>query len=267
MSEPREPTVDQLTRRLERERKARREAERITEDSTTRLYGALEELKSLNQALRDIVAVASHDLGSPITVVAGYANLLRTGWDSTSEDEKLRFVEVIERQANNLMRLAEDLLTVSRIEAGALDTQKHVIELGNAVAAAMQPFFDRVSEISIRVPPELRIEADPNHVERILVNYIGNAIKYGSPPIEIVATRGDGWVEIRVRDYGEGVPSEFVPRLFARFARAEGTTMAAPGTGLGLSIVRGLALANGGDAWYEPNAPRGSCFAVRLPAA
>lgn len=72
------------------------------------------------------------------------------------------------------------------------------------------------------------------------------------------------WVDIRVRDRGEGVPTEFVPRLFARFARGP-TAEAKPGTGLGLSIVRGPAQANGGDAWYELNKPSGSCFVVRLP--
>ena len=72
-------------------------------------------------------------------------------------------------------------------------------------------------------------------------------------------------MEVRVCDHGEGVPEEFVPRLFGKFARADNASRRAKGTGLGLSIVRGLALVNGGDAWYEPNDPCGSCFAVRLP--
>jgi signal transduction histidine kinase len=98
----------------------------------------------------------------------------------------------------------------------------------------------------------------------MLTNYVANALKYGGPPIRIEAREADGVVEIFVRDRGTGVPEEFVPRLFERFAQA-GTKEG--GTGLGLSIVRGLARAQGGEAWYEPDPSGGACFGVRLPSA
>lgn len=143
-----EPTPAQLIRRLEHERKARLEAERIAESATSRLYSTMEELKSLNRALRDFVAVASHDLRTPITAVSGYAALLNEQWDSLSENDKRRFLATIDRSARSLESLIADLLTVSSVEA------------------------------------------DPGHVQRILVNCLNNAIKYGAPPIEI--ERGDG---------------------------------------------------------------------------
>lgn len=251
-------------RRLERERKARHEAERITEDATSRLYLAMEELKSLNQALRDFVAVASHDLRTPITAVAGFAAILTDTWDELEESDKRRFVATIDRSAQSLASLVDDLLTISQLESGGLDTHRSVVDLADVINEAMQNFLDRAGEISVRITQEIQVEADPAHVQRIVVNYLTNAIKYGAPPFEIVVSREDSWVEIRVRDQGDGVPEDFVPRLFARFARAE-TAERMPGTGLGLSIVRGLAQANGGDAWYEVNDPRGSCFVVRLP--
>ena len=129
------------------------------------------------------------------------------------------------------------------------------------------PVLANASEVRVQVADDVRVEADRRHVERIVMNFINNALKYGGPPIEVCAQMNAEWVEIRVRDHGDGVPSELVPRLFGRFARAKTVSASKkPGAGLGLSIVRGLALANGGEVWYEPNEPRGSCFGVRLPA-
>lgn len=253
-------------RRLERERNARHQAEAITEDATRRLYQAMEELRSLNQTMRDFVAIASHDLRTPITAVSGYAALLTESWDVMDDADKLRAVETIDRSAHSLATLVEDLLTVSQLEAGALDTRCEVVVLAEAVRDAMDAFLDRAGEIAVQVTEELCVQADPRHVQRMLVNYLTNAMKYGAPPFSIDASRTGGWIEIRVRDHGDGVPTDFVPQLFGRFTRAA-TASQRPGTGLGLSIVRGLAQANGGDAWYELNDPQGSCFVLRLPMA
>jgi len=267
--------VEPLQRRLARERKARREAESIAERVTAELYssslelvrlngeltGANTELQALNQAMRDFVAVASHDLRSPLTSVVGAANLLSRRWGDLQEDKRGELLEMIERQARHVARMVEDLLTVSRIEAGQLDTHKAVLRLRDEVEGIISDFGQPAPQITLHAI-ECAVMADPDHLRRILVNYVGNAMKYGSPPIEIDADVKDGWVEIRVKDQGQGVPEEFVPRLFGKFARGEDSQ---GGTGLGLSIVQGLARANGGDTWYEPNDPKGSCFAVRLP--
>jgi signal transduction histidine kinase len=173
----------------------------------------------------------------------------------------------MQRQATNLTRLVDDLLTVSRIEATALDVHREVVKLRAAATQSMETFTERMSEIRLTMPAGLAILADPDHLQRILVNYVTNALKYGAPPIEVMASPANEWIEIRVSDSGKGVPPEFVPHLFERFARADAVRTAQPGTGLGLSIVKGLAEANGGDAWYEPGRPRGSCFVVRLPKA
>ena len=116
--------------------------------------------------------------------------------------------------------------------------------------------------------PELVAVVDPAHLTRILDNYVGNAVKYGDPPICIEAELVGDFVELRVRDHGPGVPPELVPRLFTKFDRGDTpATRATHGTGLGLSIVKGLAEANHGDARYQRNEPNGGCFVVRLPAA
>jgi signal transduction histidine kinase len=97
-------------------------------------------------------------------------------------------------------------------------------------------------------------------------NLVKNALVYGAPPVRVSLTSEDGSIVVRVSDNGAGVAPEFVPRLFEKFARADKKKSDdARGTGLGLSIVRGLAQANGGDAWYEPNTEAGATFAFRLP--
>jgi signal transduction histidine kinase len=267
VSENEQPTNEQLARRLERERRARQSAEAVAEETTSRLYLALEELKSLNESMRDFVAIAAHDLRSPLAAISGFASLLADSWDDLDDAAKRDMTGRIEASSRSIVALADDLLTVSRIEAGALDTKKQVIELASAITEATQNFKDHATEIKVLVDGGLRIEVDPVHLERIMTNFVANAFKYGLPPVEIEARTTNGWVEIRIKDHGEGVPRDFVPRLFGRFARAASSARAQPGTGLGLSIVRGLVEANGGEVWYEPNEPTGSCFALRLHRA
>jgi signal transduction histidine kinase len=271
---------DALLRRLERERKARREAEAIAERVTGELYATSEErmrlneelaranneLQATNQAMRDFVAVASHDLRSPLTSILGFTSTLTQRWVEFSDERRLEFLEVIERRSQHLARMVEDLLTISKIEAGHLDVHRDVVRLRDAFETAARDFAEQSDVIEIEPADDVRVAADPDHLQRILVNFIGNAFKYGTPPVNLCGSASGEWVEIRIRDHGEGVPVEFVPRLFGKFARAEATS-SKPGTGLGLSIVRGLAQANGGDTWYEPMMPHGSCFALRLPTA
>jgi signal transduction histidine kinase len=160
-----------------------------------------------------------------------------------------------------------DLLAMSRIESGKLDVRRAQVDVGELARAAVAGLGDAAASVEVTGPPHLDVAADPDHLEQIVVNFVGNALKYGDPPITVeLVDRGDT-VEVRVRDRGPGIPHEFVPQLFEKFAQAStGSTRGASGTGLGLSIVRGLARANGGETWFEPNLPTGAVFGVRLPA-
>lgn len=279
MAEPERDEAATLRKRLRREQKARREAESIAERVTGELYtsarelqrlnlelkGANEELQTLNQAMRDFVAIASHDLRTPLTSILGATSTLVRAGNRLAGEQRSEFLAIIDRQARHLARMVEDLLTVSRIEAGALDTRREVVALSETLDRVVKDFEQHAAEIQTS-GAHLAVLVDPDHLERMLVNFVGNAIKYDAPPVVIDARDTGEWVEIRVRDHGKGVPEEFVPRLFGKFARGDAARTQG-GTGLGLSIVHGLAHANGGDTWYEPNEPEGSCFAVRLPKA
>lgn len=259
-----------LRRRLERERAARREAETIAERVTAELYAsksaltlANDELQALNQSLREFVAIASHDLRNPLTAILGLSATLETKWERIPEESRTEFFGMIRRKGEDLTRMTDDLLTVSRIEAGQLDLHAEVVKLHDAVATAIESFAQHRTDIVLDVD-DAEVVADPFHLQRILANFVGNALKYGGPPVEVEAHENGAWTEILVRDHGDGVPADLVPRLFGKFARGEAAREKG-GTGLGLSIVQGLARANGGDTWYEPVSPHGSCFGVRLP--
>ncbi|MDP8957140.1 MAG: HAMP domain-containing histidine kinase [Actinomycetota bacterium] len=223
-------------------------------------------LEETNQTLKDFVAIASHDLRGPLSTILGFVTAMPRTWDSTSDDEKRQFIGAIERAARRIGRLVDDLLTVSRIESGQVAVHKQAVDLQRAVQDALGRTADLGNGVETRVPPAC-VDADPDHVERILANYVTNAVKYGERPVEVEARENNGWVEIRVRDHGSGIPEDFIPRMWEKFARPNDPTDREKGTGLGLSIVAGLARANGGTAWYEPNEPRGSCFCLRLPRA
>jgi signal transduction histidine kinase len=233
-----------------------------------------EELEAANRRLReadrvksDFVSMASHELRTPLTSIVGFASTLRAYWDRTPDEEKRTYIEVIERQAERLSRLVNDLLAMSRIESGTLVVRAEPVVVADAVAQVLHDLDPTAEPVEVQVDADLTVIADPDHLQQMLLNYLTNAQKYGAPPIRIEGRRAGDAVVLAVVDHGPGVPEHFVPSLFERFTQAStGVARKAKGTGLGLSIVRGLAQANGGDAWYEPAEP-GARFCLRLPAA
>lgn len=231
-----------------------------------------EELASLNVALTEsdrlkssFLAMASHELRTPITAIAGFASTLRTMNEALSDEQRREFLGIIEQQAHRLERLVADLLTLSKVQRGALDTAPRPLDVSMAIKRAVRTVAGQ-DDVEIDCPAGISANADPDHLEQIVENLVTNAQKYGGRPIEVSVRQDGRWVLVRVCDHGAGVPPAFLDRLFEPFARAE-THHDRPGTGLGLSIVRALAQAQGGDIAYEPVQPHGACFTARLPAA
>ena len=244
---------------LRERRRAEKELERYAED----LQRANEELKVADEVKSHFVAVASHQLRTPLTSVLGFASTLLTHWERIPDEERRHQIELIEGQARRLAQMAEELLTMSKLEAGALEVHPETVVIAEAIDLALSTFGERMEEVEVAAVDGLRARADPQHVQHILVNYLANALKHGRPPVGIEVHEREGWIEVLVTDHGAGVPAEFIPRLFEKFAQAQVTE---GGTGLGLSIVRGLARAQGGEAWYQPAEPEGAAFGVRLPS-
>ena len=224
------------------------------------------DLEAVNEAMRGFVAVAAHDLRSPLASIVGFSALLNESWSTLTDETRRKFVSTIDRQSNNLAKLVDDLLTLSSAEGGSMTTRPEMIVLVEAINRCLKSGAGDTSQVAVSCSPDLVVRVDPDHLARILDNYVQNALKYGAAPVQIEAARLGHMVEVRVSDRGEGVPPDFVPRLFGKFARANAPgDRAQKGTGLGLSIVRALAEGNGGESFYEANVPHGACFVVRLP--
>jgi signal transduction histidine kinase len=224
------------------------------------------DLRTVNEAMRSFIAIAAHDLRSPLASMVGYSSLLTENWTTLSEEKRLKFVTTIDRQSQKLAKLVDDLLTLSSIDGGVLNAQPEQIVVTQAITHCLAASGRDIANVSVSCSPDLVVRVDPLHLGRIIDNYIQNAFKYGQPPVRIEAVRLGSMVEIQVIDHGPGVPPEFESQLFGKFARADvPSARDQKGTGLGLSIVRGLAEANGGQARHQANVPQGSCFAVTLP--
>ena len=228
-------------------------------------------LAATNTAIREFLAMVVHEIRTPITIISGYANLLRDAPDTFTPAEQAESLSRILAQAERLRRLTDALLTHEGLEAGAVQAQPLEVCVVEAIDSALAATGPAAMEFKVSCDAGLTARVDPAHLQQALVNYTTNALKYGAPPYSVTAAReGDpAAVVIRVVDDGDGVPEEFVPRLFGRFSRSDAARnrKGVHGTGLGLSIVAGLLHANGGEAWYEPGVPRGARFCLRIPAA
>jgi len=225
-----------------------------------------DELRTAERLKTEFVAMTSHELRTPLTSIRAATSMIRSYWETINEERKLRLLEVIEGQAQRLSRLVENILAAANIEAGVVLPRVTSMDLATAADDVARDF---ALELDVKVDCErpLMVEADPDHVRQILVNFVGNALKYGQPPVSIVGRHLTDHLEMRVTDAGPGVPPDFVPLLFHRFTQASrGDSRHASGSGLGLSIVKGLAEAMGGSVRYEAVDPQGSSFVLTLPA-
>lgn len=237
----------------------RREAEASLTRANAQLRQA-DELKSR------FLAMASHELRTPLTAIEGFTSTMLHRWDQLDDSEKVRFLEIVDTQSRRLSRLVEDLLTLSRVESGKLHVQPSAVHVASAIKRVLSD-LNVDSAVTVLADDNVHVLADDVHLTQILVNFVGNALKYGGPPIEIEVAADGQWADLAVCDHGAGVPQEFEGQLFEPFARARHDASAPHGSGLGLSIVRGLVEAQGGIAWYEPNEPAGARFTARLPRA
>lgn len=225
----------------------------------TDIRDAQRELEQMNESMREFVATASHDLRTPLATILGFAQLLTTDGAALSEVQRQEYTDAILRGALRATRLVDDLLTLSQIQAGALASHIEVVDVAGVAGDAVETSGVAAT---ISIDPGLAVQVDRHQLERMLTNLLSNAERHGRPPVTIHATCVGDVVEITVTDAGDGVPEQFVPRLFDRFARASKT---GPGTGLGLSIVQGLAASHGGDVIYDSSSIGGARFTVRLP--
>jgi PAS domain S-box-containing protein len=245
----------------------RRALERERERIQAELARHAEELQDANTHLADVMAMLSHDVRQPLAKIVGLGGLLQEEWAAIPEHTKVNYLQRMTAAGHRANDLVTDILMLAQLDAGAMPARPVRIDISRVARDAVAAFHvSSGTPVSVIAPNETTGLADPAQLQLVLGNLLTNAGKYGLPPIEVTVVNAGEQVKIQVADEGEGVPADFVPRLFDRFARADtGVATTAPGTGLGLYLVRQLAKAGGLDVSYEPNLPHGSIFTVTIP--
>jgi signal transduction histidine kinase len=221
-------------------------------------------LERADEIKTNFVALASHELRSPVTTILGLATTLNQRGDELDDRQRHELRATLERQADRMARLVEQLLDLSRLDADAIAINPEQINLRERIEEIVASVAaDRQEDVQIGVDPDLEAPADPGALDRIVGNLVANALRYGSPPVQVNAAHSDRHLRVFVEDRGEGVPPQFVPELFERFTR--GTRARVGGAGLGLAIARSYARAHNGDLVYEDAEPHGARFQLILP--
>lgn len=236
------------------------------------LNALLDRLQGALDRQRGFVADAGHELRTPLAILRTELELAaRPG---RSRDDLVEAVEQAGQETERLIRLAEDLLLLAR-----LDNAQPVLRpveralpalLRTTARGAEMTAVDRGISVLVEVPDELVVTADPDRLRQLVDNLLDNAVRYAPPgsTVQLTAHRVDGTLTIDVADRGPGFPEEFLPHAFERFRRAEtARSRDAGGSGLGLSIVRAIAQAHGGSAEAGNRPDGGAVVTVRLPAA
>jgi two-component system, OmpR family, phosphate regulon sensor histidine kinase PhoR len=233
------------------------------------------ELRRLEGLRREFVANVSHELRTPVAAVRAAVETLQSG---ALDDPKFakEFVAIIERHADRLRRLVEDLLELSRIEAKELQLRPEPLALGEQCEHVVELFAlaakSKKANLSVSIAPDTgRVFADRRGLEHVLTNLVDNAIKYAGEGASVTvraSSLGDERARVSVEDTGPGIEARHLPRLFERFYRVDtGRSRQLGGTGLGLAIVKHMAEAMGAKVSVESEVGKGTRFHVDIPRA
>ncbi len=225
------------------------------------LNAMLERLQAGLLRERSFVADASHELRTPLASLTAELELAQHPGRSPAELRDA--ITSAAEETQRLSRLAEDLLTVARSDAGHLPLHLEPVEV-EALASRVVARAAGRGDVGVTIDAGLRVRADPLRLEQALGNLLDNALRHGAPPVTLTAVAHELDVRFEVRDEGPGVPEEFVGRAFDRFARGD-DAREGPGTGLGLSIVATIAEAHGGRAGLEVGGPGSTTSWLQVP--
>ncbi|MEB3297949.1 MAG: ATP-binding protein [Candidatus Sericytochromatia bacterium] len=229
--------------------------------------------KHLDRLRDDFVSAASHELHTPLASIIGHAELLEDGLEGPLSPRQLDFLHEIQLAAGRLQRLVDDLLDYAKLEAGTFSLSQREVnlaDLARQVASSMWPQL-RDASVQLLLPeetPETEVSCDPQRIGQVLLNLIGNAIKFTPKggTIRVDIDRTDHHVVVRVSDDGIGIQPEDVAKVFDKYFQGSRNPVSAKrGSGLGLYVSRAFIEAHGGEIGVEPGATCGSTFWFKLP--
>ncbi|MCC6534763.1 MAG: PAS domain S-box protein [Burkholderiales bacterium] len=249
-----------------------REAERMREQLLAREQAARHDAETLNQSKDQFVALVSHELRAPLNAIYGWVQLLQGGKLDPAQQQ--RALEVIERSTRAQTQLIDDLLDMSRVLRGSLRLELSNVDLSAAVQTAVDSVRPAANAkalaLGLATHPGLQVSADPDRVQQVLGNILGNAIKFTPQGgrIDVELNREGDDAIIRICDSGVGIPADVLPHIFQPFRQGDGTasTRSHSGLGIGLALVRYLVEKHGGSvSAHSDGQDRGAVFTIRLP--
>jgi signal transduction histidine kinase len=232
-----------------------------------------EELTHLDQLKSDFMATMSHELRTPLTSVIGYSDMLLSGVTGELNERQTQFVSSILTNGESLLNLINDVLDLTKIEAGRLELNLEAVDLRSALLGVLPVVKPRAADKRIKVSTYLptdvpTIIADPAKFNQVLLNLLTNAIKYthDNGNVSVEARGQDGFVEIWVTDTGIGIGQEDIDRIFQRFTQVDSSASRSQGgTGLGLAITKELVELHGGQIRVQSKLGKGSSFIFTVP--
>jgi signal transduction histidine kinase len=247
-------------------------------DLTGKLKESYDQIEQTQKTQKEFIDIAAHELRSPIQPILGLSDLLHT---KIKDEQQSQLLDIVIRNAKRLQHLTEDILDVSKIESHSLNLNREQFDLNKVIKNAIYDFRKEIEKISCNIAflyqerilknddetdDDLLIQADMHRLTQVISNLLSNAIKFTHEGTIVVTTRKDNTnnsnlVIVSVKDTGNGIDPEILPRLFTKFA-----TNSEKGTGLGLFICKSIVEAHGGKIWAENNKDsKGATFSFSLP--
>ena len=241
-----------------------------TNDELRRLYA---ELEAASQHKSDFLASMSHELRTPLNAIIGFSQVLREGMFGAVNEKQAEYLDDILSSANHLLALINDVLDLSKVEAGQVELEKEPFSLREALERGVVVVRERASDDGVSValdadPDADVVEGDERRIQQVIFNLLSNAVKFtpAGGAVDVTSARVNGEVRVSVTDTGPGVALEDQERIFEEFQQAESGLEQREGTGLGLALSKRLVELHGGRLWLESELGNGSTFVFTLPA-
>ncbi|GIF73623.1 sensor histidine kinase [Asanoa siamensis] len=236
----------------------------IFNQTAERLEHQVGELRRMEADARRFVADVSHELRTPLAAMTAVTDVLDEEAARLPGDAG-KAARLVSQETQNLAHLVEDLIEISRFDAGTAALSLDEIDVGAAIRATLRA-RGWAEQVDTELPAGIVARLDPRRLDVVVANLVGNALRHGATPVSVRLRAAPGWVEVTVADHGPGLPPEVLARAFDRFYKADSARSRSDGAGLGLAIALENARLHGGTLVAGNGSPRGAVFTLRLPS-